>query len=171
RWSPNHENKKRGAPGTLGNVLVYLAILVGPGAETLDGSDDHPRIELLNALPGESHAIQRAGSEVLHQHIATLHQLLENLLAGRTFGVESDGALVVVEHGEVKAVGVRNVAQLLACHVARAGALDLDHIRAEPRQQLCTGGTRLHVCEIENAHSIQCLAHRNSPCRIALQSA
>src|SRR6185503_16675501 len=75
-----------GAAGTLRNVFVYLAILVGPRAEALHRGDNHPGSELLDALPRESHAIQRAGGEVLDQHVAGFHQLLEDLLARRALG-------------------------------------------------------------------------------------
>ena len=143
-----------GAARTLGDVLVHLAFLVGTRPETLHRSDDHARIELLNPLPGEAHAIEGAGREILHQHIAVLHQLLEHLFAAFALGIERHRPLVVIQHGEIQAVHVRNVAQLLARDVARAGPLDLDHVGAEPRQQLRAGGPRLHMREIENADAV-----------------
>ena len=62
------------AARALGDVLVDLAVLVGAGAEALDRGIDHARVELLDALPGEPHAIERAGREVLDQHVAFLHR-------------------------------------------------------------------------------------------------
>ena len=65
-----------------------------------------------------------------------------------------DRALVVVQHREVEAVHAGDVAQLAARGVAFAGALDLDHVGAEPCQQLRAGRARLHVREIENADAV-----------------
>ena len=78
----------------------------------------------------------------------------------RILGVDGDRALVRVEHREIEAVHAWNVAQLAARDVALAGAFDLDHVGAEPREQLGARRTRLHVREIENANTVQCLAHR-----------
>ena len=66
------EETRRGgrASGALGDVLVDLAILVRAGAEALHRSDDHARIELVDMLPSEPHAVERAGREILDQHVA-----------------------------------------------------------------------------------------------------
>ena len=69
------------AAGALRDVLVDLAVLVGAGAEALDRGDDHARVELVDVLPGQPHAVERAGREILHQHVAVLDQPLEDLLA------------------------------------------------------------------------------------------
>src|SRR6267378_911060 len=71
------------AAGTLGDVLIDLAVLVRSRTETLDGCDNHARVELLDPLPGESHTIQCSGSKILHQHVTALHQALQHLLALR----------------------------------------------------------------------------------------
>ena len=74
-------------------------------------------------------------------------------------GVERDRALVVVQHREVEAVHVRDVAQLAARDVAGARALDLDHVGAEPGEQLRARRPRLHVREVQDLDAVQCLAH------------
>src|ERR1043165_9564551 len=74
--------RRRGlAAGALRHVLVDLAVLERAGPETLHRGVDHPRIDLLDRLPGEAHAIDRAWREVLHHHVALLDQLREDLLA------------------------------------------------------------------------------------------
>ena len=98
------------AAGALRDVLVDLAVLVWPGAEALDRGDDHARIELVDVLPGEAHAVERAGREILHQHVALLDQRVEDALALRVLGVDRDRALVVVEHREVERVRALHVA-------------------------------------------------------------
>ena len=91
-----------------------------------------------------------------------LHQRLEHLLALRILGVEGDRALVVVQHREIEAVHIRNVAQLAARDVADAGPLHFDHVGAEPGEKLGAGGAGLHVGEIEDADAFQSL-HRIVP--------
>src|SRR6202165_5808184 len=145
--------------GALRDVLVHLAIFVRTGTESLDRGDDHPRVERLDVFPGKPHAIERAGREILDQHVAFLDQRFEHLLAFGMLGIDGDRTLVVVEHREIKAVHARNVAQLAARNVTLAGPLDLDHVRAQPRQQLRTRRTRLHMREIEDLNTVQCLAH------------
>ena len=146
------------AAGALRDVLVDLAVLVGAGAEALDRGHDHARVELVDVLPGEPHAVERAGREVLHQHVAVLDQALEDFLALGMLGVDGDRALVAVEHGEIEAVGALHVAQLAARDVADAGPLDLDAVGAHVAQELRAGRARLHVGEVEDAHAVERLA-------------
>src|SRR6516165_3470683 len=147
-----------GAARALGDVLVDLAVLIGAGAEALDRGHDHARIGLVDVLPGQPHAVERAGGEILHQHVAVLDQPVEDFLARGMLGVDRDRALAAVEHGEIEAVGAFDVAQLAARDVADAGALDLDHVGAHIGEQLRAGRTRLHMREIEDAHAVERLA-------------
>ena len=83
---------------------------------------------------------------------------LEDLLALGMLGVDRDRALVVVEHREIEAVRALHVAQLAARDVADARPLDLDHVGAEPGEQLRAGRARLHMGEVEDAHAVERLA-------------
>src|SRR5262245_57637904 len=147
-----------GAAGALGDVLVDLAVLVGSGSEALDRGDDHARVELMNALEREAHAVEGAGREILHQHVAALDQARDDLRAPRVLGADRDRALVAIEHGEGQAVDIRDVAQLAAGDVADPRTLDLDHVGAHVAEQLGAGGPRLHVGEIEHAYAVERLA-------------
>src|SRR6185503_6649644 len=118
------------------------------------------RIELVNDLPGKPLAVERAGSEVLHHHVASLDELAKSLFALFALGIERDAALIAVEHGEIEAVDIRLVAQLAARDIAPARQLDLDHIGPEPTQDLRAGRPRLHVGHIEYANSIERFCHR-----------
>src|SRR5260221_10510888 len=144
-----------GAARALGDVLVDLAILVGAGAEALDRGHDHARIGLVDVLPGQPHAVERAGREIFHQHVAVLDQPIEDLLALGMLGVDGDRTLAAVEHGEIEAVGAFDVAQLAARDVADAGPLDLDHVGTHIGEQLRAGWAGLHVGEIEDAHAVE----------------
>src|SRR5262249_9351235 len=147
-----------GAAGTLGDVLVDLAILVGAGAEALDRGHDHARIGLVDVAPGQPHAVERAGSEILHQHVAVLDQPVEDFLTLGVFGVAGDRALVAVEHGEIEAAGAFASAQVAARDAADAGAPALDPAGAHIGEQLRAGRARLYMREIENAHAVERLA-------------
>src|ERR1019366_6764793 len=138
-------------------------VLVGTGSEALDRCNDHLRIQCLDPLPGAAHAVERTRSEVLHQDVAMLDQPFEHFLALRTLRVEGHRTLVVVQHREIETVHARNVAQLFPSDVPGARPLDLDYVRAEPSQQLSTRRSRLHMREVENTNSIQCLTHSMTP--------
>ena len=118
------------------DVLIDLAVFVFARPEPLDRGEDHLRIDLLDTLPGEAHPVQRAGREILDHDVAFLDQAGQHFFAGFVLRVQFDRALVVVQHGEVQAVGPWHIDQLLAGRVAHAGTFDLDHIGAEPRQKL-----------------------------------
>jgi hypothetical protein len=60
----------------------------------------------------------------------------------------------VVQHREIEAVRIRNVAQLTTGDVTLAGPFHLDDIRAEPSQQLRAGRSRLNVGEVQNANAV-----------------
>ena len=146
------------AAGALRDILIDLAVFIRSGAEALHRSDDHARIELVDVLPGQAHAVERAGREILHQHVADLDQLVEHPLAFRMLGIDRDRALVVIEHREIERVRALHVDQLAARDVAHARTLDLDHVGAEPGEQLRAGRARLHMREIEDAHAVERLA-------------
>jgi hypothetical protein len=135
----------------LRDVFIDLAVFVRARAEALDRSNNHARIKLVDALPGESHAVERAWREILHQYVAFLHQRFQHTHALRVFGVDGNRTLVVVEHGEIERVGALHVDQLTTRDVADTRTLDFDHVGAEPGEQLRAGRARLHMREIENA--------------------
>ena len=143
------------AAGALRDVLVDLAVLVRAGPEALHRGDDHARIELVDVREGEAHAVERAGREILHQHVASLHQPVEDLLALGMLGVDRDRAFAAVEHGEIEAVGAFHVAQLAARDVADARPFDLDHVGAHIGEELRAGRPGLHVRKVENAHALK----------------
>ena len=130
----------RRAAGALRDVLVDLAILVGSRAEALYGSDDHLGVQRVNALPREAHAIEHAGAEILHEHVARRDETLEHLFALGVLGVERNRAFVVVQHREIEAIDVRHVLELSARDVTGARTLDFDHVGAEPSEKLRARG-------------------------------
>jgi hypothetical protein len=142
------------ATGALRDVLVDLAVFVWAGAESLDRRHDHARVELIHPLPREPHAVERARGEVLHEHIAFLHERFEDGFPFRVLAVDGDRALVAIEHREVQTVHARNVAQLAACDVPLAGAFNLDDVGSQPCEKLRARRPRLNVSEVENANAV-----------------
>ena len=112
----------------------------------------------MHALPGQAHAVERAGRKILNQHIAVLHQTFEDLHSFFIFGIDGDRALVAVQHREIETVRTRNIAELSAGDVTHARPFDLDDVGAHIGEQLRAGRSRLHMGEIENAHAIKRLA-------------
>src|SRR5262245_9740445 len=159
RRSVPEPGRRGGATGALGHVLIDLAVLVRSRSKAFHGGINHARIELLDALPGEAHAVECTWREVLHQDVAALHQPLEDLHAFLVLAVDGDRTLVVVQHGEVERVRTLHVDQLAARDVADARTLHLDYVRTKPGKQLRAGRPRLHVREIEDADTFECLTH------------
>src|SRR5262252_5862880 len=147
------------AAGALRNVLIDLAVLVRARPKAFDRGDDHARIELVNVLPSQAHAVERAWREILNQDVALFHQPIEDFLALAMLGIDRDRTLAAVEHREVQAVGPFDVAQLSARDVADAGPLHLDHVGAHIGQELRACGAGLHMREIENAHAFKRPSH------------
>ena len=53
--------RRRGAAGALRDVVVDLDVLIGRAfAESLDRTEDEPRVEFLDVLPAEAHPVHRA---------------------------------------------------------------------------------------------------------------
>ena len=151
----NARGAHRAAHG-LRDVLIRLEVGIGAGgAEALDGTHHHARIDFVDLLPRESEPVEHAGPEILHDDVALLQQLDEYRLAVGRLHVDRDRALVAVQHREIQAVRIGHVAQLAARRIAR-GRLQLDHVRSHPRQQLRAGRPRLHVRHVENADSLEC---------------
>src|ERR1700675_3733907 len=63
RQSVAEAGGRRRAAGALGDVLIDLAVFVGSGTKALDRGHDHLRIDALDLLPGETHAVEYAGAE------------------------------------------------------------------------------------------------------------
>ena len=113
----------------------------------------------MNHLPRKTLTVEGAGSEILDHDVARVDQLAKNFLPLLRFGVERDAALVAVEHREIKTVDIRQITELAARDIAASRQFNLDHIGAEPCQELRAGRTRLHMGHVENANAVQGLAH------------
>src|SRR5262249_13943491 len=60
---------------------------------------------------------------------------------------------------EIEAVDAWNVTQLATRRISLARFLDFDNIGAKPRQNLCTGRSRLDMCHVQDPNTFQSLSH------------
>src|SRR5262249_33444148 len=88
RWAFADARGGRRTAGALRDVLIDLAVLIRTGTEAFHRGHDHARIELVHMLPGETHAVEGSRREIFHQHVAGLHQPLDDLLAPGVLGVD-----------------------------------------------------------------------------------
>ncbi len=145
-----------GAAGALRDVVINLEVRVGRTlAEALDRAENEPRVEFLNMLPGEAHPVHRTGREILDQHVGLADQLLQDRLAFRRLGVQGQRLFVAIERDKVQRIQIGDVPQLVARHVPNARPLDLQHVCAEPRQQLRACGSRLYAGKVDNFDSFE----------------
>ena len=155
RRTVGHAGGAHRAAHGLRDVLVGLEIGVRPArSEALDRAQHDLRVDLADLLPRKAEAVEHARSEILHDDVALLEEVDEHLLALGRLHVHGDRALVAVEHREVKAVGLRHVAQLAARRVSLR-ILELDHVGAHPGEQLRAGWPSLDVRHVEDAYAFQ----------------
>ena len=121
------------------------------GEPDADAQHDQARVARVQRGDVQTPAVQRAGAEVFHQHVALQHHLAHQGLAIGVCQVQRDGAFVAVGAGEVAGlVGVLALRVLqegrppMARVVARAGGLDLDHVGAQVGQDLGAPGAGQH---------------------------
>jgi len=151
------EARRRGAAaGALGHVLVRLDVGHGRAiGEALDHAEDQARVELMDTLPGEALAVERARRHVFDHHVGAADQILQDRLPFGRLGVDLERPLVAVDHGEVQGVRARDVAQLDSGVVSGLHALDFYDLGAEPRHHLRTRRSGLHAGVVDNFDSFE----------------
>ncbi len=130
-------------------------------AEALDLAIDDAGVDLLQHVIAEAEPLDRAGGEVLGEHVGLLDQLLDELDALRGLEVDRRRLLVGVEDLEIERIGVVRV----GCGDAPAGVaalrvLDLDDLGPEPGQRLGAGRPRLELGQIDNPNAFQAVKRR-----------
>ena len=115
-----------------------------------------------HVVVGQLEPLGHAGAEVLGDDVETGGQAQHEVPARRCLQVDDDGALrqVVAHEGRTDgtAVGVDHGRGGAAPEVTGAGCLDLDHLGAEPTEQLGGKGEGLHLLEGEDADAVERLA-------------
>src|SRR5712691_12362939 len=98
----------------------------------------------------EAETLDDAGAEVLQQHVGRPQQRAEHLAAAGVLEVERQAPFVAVEGEEEEGVRVRPVLLAIPRDISLARLLDLDHVGAEPGQDLPTRRPRLVVGDVDD---------------------
>ena len=137
-----------------GQVVLVRAAL----AEALDLGVDQARVERVQHLPAEAQAFDRARRHVLDEDVGVLGHLLDERDAALGLEVDRDRFLVGVVDHEVVAVGTRRRSGAdRAAGLAALGALDLDDLGPEHREDLGAGRARLELRQVEDSDAGQAL--------------
>ena len=114
RWSVGETRDAHATSHRLRNGLETFHVRVRTvGAETLDRGVDQARIDFLQIIPAQPHPIQRAGAEVLDQHIGLPNDSSEMYFRLVGFQIQRQAALVRIERQEKQLVVA--LAAPLAC--------------------------------------------------------
>jgi len=111
------------------------------------------------AVVSEAVLLQHARRLVLDEDVGLLHHVVEHRLALLRFQVQRDGALVGVEQQEVAAVDAGLLGASVASGIALPRLFHLDHVGAEPREHLRARRPRLELRHVQDANTVECLAH------------
>ncbi|MPM75445.1 hypothetical protein SDC9_122438 [bioreactor metagenome] len=121
----------------LNQQVIRLFVAVGAvGAVAADVADDEFRELRMQRLERQPHARRCAGCQVLHQHVGRGQQLHERIVRQRLLQVERKAFLAAVDPREVRRLAVHALV-IATCKIARAGALHLDHARAQIGELAC----------------------------------
>ena len=128
-----------------------------------DRAVDDPRVLLAHALVAHAEALQHARAEGLEQHVVIAHQPQQHLPSALLLEVHADRALVAVQRQEQRRARALVHALVVggrpADVVAHARVLDLQHLRAEVRQQKRAEPARQKPREVEHADALERQAH------------
>ena len=141
----------------VGLAARHRAIL----AEAADRAGYKPRIVLVKLLRRKAQSCQRAGLEVLDQHIGPLQQYRKRRLARFRGQIERDAFLAAVQPNEIARLAVGN--RVVAAREIAFGALDLDDISAGIGQACGGKGSRHRLLDCDNLDAFQWKrrAHQN----------
>ena len=171
----------RHAPGLAGEVAQAAhgladraeagQVAVGPGLPVAaDAQHDQARVVARELLVGHAPALERAGAEVLDQHVGLGDQAPGDVLALGAAQVERDRALVAALHLPPHRGAVLHEAPV-AQRVAGARGLDLDDVGAEVAERLAgegAGDQLPHLDDLEpgqgvGLHGLHVLALASRP--------
>ena len=124
------------------------------GAEPFGLAVDDRRIDRADHVGAEAEPLDRAGGEVLAEHVGLLRHLLHQLDAARILQVDRDRLLVGVVLQEIIGVLARLSAGR-AAGIAHLGVLHLHHLGAHPGQGFGAGRASLELGQVEDFHAGQ----------------
>ncbi|MCY1202516.1 hypothetical protein D9M72_140060 [compost metagenome] len=119
------------------------------GSEAADPAMDQGREFPAQGLVSQAPFFQRAGLEVLDQHVGVGQQAAQQLLARRPGQVQRHAFLVAVHADEVRG-GVAQEGRPPAPRLVAAGRLDLEHVRAVVGQDLRAIRAAQHAGQVDH---------------------
>src|SRR5581483_319472 len=120
----------------LGERPEARPVAVGPGlAERRDADHQELRIPRVQRLRREVEPLEDTRAEALDEHVRRFDEPQQHLAAFLALEIERHGALVPADQEPPRRPAADELAHR-AGRVAVAGALDLDHLRAEVREVL-----------------------------------
>ena len=130
-------------------------VAVRPGLPVARDAQHHEAgVQLRQGLVAHAPAFERAGAEVLDQHVGLLDQLACDVLALGAAQVERDRALVARLHLPPDGGAVLDQAPV-AQRVAGAGRLDLDDVGAEFAERLAGERAGDQLAHLDHAQALQ----------------
>ena len=134
----------------LADHAVAGALAVGPVlAEAADAHHHEPRVARGERLVAQAPALERAGAEVLDQHVALRGQVGHDRLALGPAQVDDDERLVAEDARRVERLAVEALAH--GAHRVALGGLDLDDLGAEVGEQAPAEGAGHGRAQLEDA--------------------
>ena len=125
-----------------------------PSPKPFTWAVDDRRVERADHVGAEAEPLDRAGGEILDEHVGLGGEVLDQIEAARVLQVDGEGFLVGVELQEVMRVLARRRVEL-AAGIAGFRVLDLHHFGAQPGQGLGAGRPRLELREVQDFHARQ----------------
>ncbi len=126
-------------------------------AKAGDGTVNQARIDRLERLVTQSIAVQIRGLEIFHQNIATPRKFADQRLSFGPRNIDRHrflaaiGAEIVGGFSSVRSGAILQVRRTPAASViAAAGALDLDNLGSQIRQNLTGPRAREHTTHVEH---------------------
>ena len=104
-------------------------------AETRQRSVDQPRVPLAETLGGQVEFLHCSGAEIFNEHVGPIDEVQERLAIGVLLEIQGDALFSAVDAGEVRTLSILQERTKGSRVVAGSGTFDLDHFRAQVRQQ------------------------------------
>ncbi len=163
-----------GAPFSAANPDIPSATVAKPGRFAYGPSWPKPVTRVItsrglrssNVRGREAEALERAGPEVLDEHVGVVDERQQHVAVGVVLEVEDDRALVAIDELPPQAFAVARVAPCQAAEGVAVGALDLDDVGAEVGEVASAVGTGEHGRQVEDAQRRRAAAGMACPpCR------
>ena len=120
-----------------------------------DPGDHEAGVGLPQRLGGQAPALQRAGTEVLDQHVGLGDHAPDEVLAARGAQVGGDRQLVAGDHRPPQRLAVGLLPAPLAHRVAVDRVLDLDDLRPEVAEELAAERAGQELAQLDDAQVVE----------------